>query len=524
MQNSVVFGNGTASGSLTDVQWQATGQVVWNENPAFCDATNANYQLYAFSPAAKGPHFTERVGALGVGCVPPATVTVTNDPAWAGPAPACPIGNDVTVVITVDFDNAVMTREVGANEIRLDLSDITAKVFEADSIVSAIGPASGPTYTTSIRHGPFGGCSGNDAVDVLLNGFALAQKATFRVRTPDFNGNGVATDSQDFGYFTAGYPVNPAINDCRDFNNDARVDVVDFQKYTWHYQHTSTYLANAPAEMIQSDVSVALQFTEEYPTATTHRLYVDVGVENFADVKASLFALRTASSRLEFAEWRQQDPTWGAVMFASHLRNGAPEHFFGAVVSRTFEGSSSPLGQLVFDVSGTEPFEVTEQDFVLTAGDVLLESDGPDPVAATMNGVVGRTLGLTVARVYHNHLEQNFPNPFNPSTTIAFSLKDAGNVNLTIYDVAGRRVRNLVDEHRDRGVYKITWDGMNDSGSRVASGVYFYKMITGSFADTPASLARASRIGVVNSVTFVTFAGLGTPCFRRRHPVQSSGS
>ena len=44
--------------------------------------------------------------------------------------------------------------------------------------------------------------------------------------------------------------------------------------------------------------------------------------------------------------------------------------------------------------------------------------------------------------VYHNHLEQNFPNPFNPTTTLAFSLKDGAKVNLTIYDVAGRPVRS----------------------------------------------------------------------------------
>jgi len=117
-------------------------------------------------------------------------------------------------------------------------------------------------------------------------------------------------------------------------------------------------------------------------------------------------------------------------------------------------------------------------------GEVLLESAGESPVAAQMGGVLGRTLDLATARIYYNRLEQNFPNPFNPTTTLAFSLKDGGNVNLTIYDVAGRRVRELVNERRDRGAYKVTWDGQNDSGGIVASGVYFYKLIAGSFTDT----------------------------------------
>jgi hypothetical protein len=87
-------------------------------------------------------------------------------------------------------------------------------------------------------------------------------------------------------------------------------------------------------------------------------------------------------------------------------------------------------------------------------------------------------------RIYHNDLEQNYPNPFNPSTTLAFSLKDGSDVHLTIYDVAGRRVRELVNERKERGAYKVVWDGQNDAGETVASGVYFYKLVAGSFTDT----------------------------------------
>jgi flagellar hook assembly protein FlgD len=101
-----------------------------------------------------------------------------------------------------------------------------------------------------------------------------------------------------------------------------------------------------------------------------------------------------------------------------------------------------------------------------------------------MIGVVTRRLDPAVERVYHNRLEQNFPNPFNPTTTISFSIKDAGNVSLIIYDVAGRRVRELLNQRRDRGAYNVVWDGHNDGGSKVASGVYFYRMVAGSFVDT----------------------------------------
>jgi flagellar hook assembly protein FlgD len=101
-----------------------------------------------------------------------------------------------------------------------------------------------------------------------------------------------------------------------------------------------------------------------------------------------------------------------------------------------------------------------------------------------MRGVFTRALDPAVAQIYHNRLEQNFPNPFNPTTTLAFSIKDKGDVSLTIYDVVGRQVRELVNEQRERGAYKVVWDGQNDSGQTVASGVYFYKLVAGSFTDT----------------------------------------
>jgi hypothetical protein len=83
-----------------------------------------------------------------------------------------------------------------------------------------------------------------------------------------------------------------------------------------------------------------------------------------------------------------------------------------------------------------------------------------------------------------NSLAQNFPNPFNPSTMIDFSVREKGHVTLRIYDVAGRLVRTLVDEVRDAGAYREGWDGRNNRGSGVASGVYFYRMSTPGFEET----------------------------------------
>jgi len=83
-----------------------------------------------------------------------------------------------------------------------------------------------------------------------------------------------------------------------------------------------------------------------------------------------------------------------------------------------------------------------------------------------------------------NGLAQNVPNPFNPTTAIRFSIASDELVSLVVYDVAGRRVRTLVNERRRADIYKVIWDGRNDQGQRVASGVYFYRLQAGKFTKT----------------------------------------
>ena len=78
-------------------------------------------------------------------------------------------------------------------------------------------------------------------------------------------------------------------------------------------------------------------------------------------------------------------------------------------------------------------------------------------------------------------LSQNFPNPFNPTTTIRFDIKKKGRVVLRIYNVAGQLVKTMVDEVMDAGSYTKEWKGTNNSGAKVASGVYFYRLEAGEY-------------------------------------------
>jgi hypothetical protein len=70
------------------------------------------------------------------------------------------------------------------------------------------------------------------------------------------------------------------------------------------------------------------------------------------------------------------------------------------------------------------------------------------------------------------------PNPFNPHTTIHFTLSAPGSVRLHVYDVSGRLVKTLADEAMGSGLHAVAWDGTSRSGSKVSSGVYFYVLQT----------------------------------------------
>ena len=81
-------------------------------------------------------------------------------------------------------------------------------------------------------------------------------------------------------------------------------------------------------------------------------------------------------------------------------------------------------------------------------------------------------------------LEQNFPNPFNPSTTLRYELPEDGLVNVTIYDMMGRQVSTLVSSQQAAGYKSIQWNATNDFGKPVSAGVYLYQIQAGEFVQT----------------------------------------
>jgi hypothetical protein len=78
-------------------------------------------------------------------------------------------------------------------------------------------------------------------------------------------------------------------------------------------------------------------------------------------------------------------------------------------------------------------------------------------------------------------ISQNYPNPFNPHTVIEYALPKESKVKIVVYNILGQKVRVLKDEIEKEGYKRVIWDGRDDSGSEVASGIYFYRIVAENF-------------------------------------------
>ncbi|MEA2096041.1 MAG: T9SS type A sorting domain-containing protein, partial [Candidatus Cloacimonadota bacterium] len=81
-------------------------------------------------------------------------------------------------------------------------------------------------------------------------------------------------------------------------------------------------------------------------------------------------------------------------------------------------------------------------------------------------------------------LTGNYPNPFNPTTTISFSIEEAGHVSINIYNMKGQLVKTLVNENLDSAYHNVSWNGKDNSSKTVSSGIYFYKMKSSNYTST----------------------------------------
>ncbi len=145
----------------------------------------------------------------------------------------------------------------------------------------------------------------------------------------------------------------------------------------------------------------------------------------------------------------------------------------GVIAKLVFEVNDATITDIsIEEVTLENPYHALTFVYRNDEGSILTSSpEFSGTTVALSNGVDGlpESFGLM----------QNYPNPFNPSTQISFSLPNAENVNLSVYNVLGQKVITLVDGQMEAGVHVVQFDGSN-----LASGMYFYRIDTEGFSET----------------------------------------
>ncbi len=265
-----------------------------------------------------------------------------------------------------------------------------------------------------------------------------------------------------------------------DVNDDGMVDINDFLAFITSYGKTAA-VSGKPLVLlpgINENAEFSLSLGSDRVIAG-ELVAVDVSLANVEALMGYGFALNYDADKFEFISVAPSDEdllksTGGETPLFHHIVADGQVTVANGIVNGTAVSGGGDIVRFVFRV--LYEFEDNAR-FEIADGLVF------DPSQLQNPAVVAGVLELqSTPREFA--LRQNFPNPFNPDTTIKYDLAESADVTLQIYNVLGQVVRTLVgSEAQNAGRYQIRWNGMDDRGVSVSSGVYFYQISAGKFQD-----------------------------------------
>ncbi len=267
-----------------------------------------------------------------------------------------------------------------------------------------------------------------------------------------------------------------------DLNDDTVVNFDDFILFFGSYGKEATGPAGkslvTPVLGVNEAAELSLRLGSDRVVAGEN-MFVDVSLANVQALMGYGFVLHYDAETFEFVEAvpATEDLLASTGGETPLLRGWSPEagqvHVMNAIVNGSEVSGDGDIVRLVFRV--LRDFEDNAR-FEIANGLVFDPSQLANPLAGGVLDI--QTTPTEFA------LLQNFPNPFNPDTTIGYELAESADVTLQIYNVVGQVVRTLmVAEPQSVGRYQVRWDGMDDRGVPVSSGIYFYQISAGKFQD-----------------------------------------
>ncbi|MFQ6092431.1 MAG: DUF6073 family protein [bacterium] len=255
----------------------------------------------------------------------------------------------------------------------------------------------------------------------------------------------------------------------------------DLIGYIVHVTHKIDSELPVPPTLLKSGRSSVIIEVEEKYAKTGERILLPVSVEAGEAISGVQFTLSYNASRLTPLTPQLTERS-AEMELASNAVDGELMVLIYSLEGKAIPAGHGPIVQVPFKVAD---FGRRTLDFGLEFKEVIVA--GEDCCRALPVEVRPITVKFDRTAPEDYALHQCYPNPFNPVTSIQYSVisdQSPPHVTLKIYNLLGQEVRTLVDEPKEPGYYTVTWDGRDEEGDDASSGVYFYRLQAGSFVST----------------------------------------
>jgi len=410
---------------------------------------------------------------------------------------ACPAGDGGdTLLVRCDFRDGDMDGRaaVAPQEIVLDAGGLGFTLCGSSTRDTAGTAANG--YRVTLARACVAGCSDCEGggcaeatklpqdIAVSYGGAIIGSIAGLRVKGIDVDGDGFvdAIENERLGRLLGKTPADSAYSSAYDYDADGAIDERDLRLLGAHCAHRCPNFDPRPGTAAITPRFV-LEAAAEGDTSRTRsvRVYLD----RIGDVSSACFGLGNESQTLAYRGWIPRVESGVATNVVTVVRDGRPVVFVSARGLPSGAAGAVEIGTLAYEaVGGKESVgegsgsAAGSDGFALVFGEAITRSG----VASSFSRSEYEEEGVACP----SYLATCCPNPFNPATTIRYSIAERGRVTIRIYDVSGRLVRTLLDEVRGTSPsgHEAVWRGDNDAGHALASGVYFCRLETKGFTAT----------------------------------------
>ena len=213
-------------------------------------------------------------------------------------------------------------------------------------------------------------------------------------------------------------------------------------------------------------VAKAANFVDQ----SVNKSSINLTVESDSDIYGVQFDIKYNAQELNLTEGDIKSKVDGVNIYSRVKEEGiARVLMFGMNGEKILDINASNFADILdINFQAADMFNGISQVELI---DVVLAGKGGEELS-----VLTSTFEVSFNTPKRTSLSKNYPNPFNPSTTVEYELSTPGLVTLVIYDLKGSEVKTLVQEHQDVDYHNVVWNGLNNSGQSVASGRYLLKM------------------------------------------------